>query len=146
MEKSFLFQLSNTLEYSKDGGFAETATLEFLPPSMDSLDESTEFDQLVMGAMMSAGKLAPINRDADPNKKTENPSASDIKVILFASQDVKFKNVASSFKILSQKVAKLDDKTFMKKDLFNRVDLEDFKNMISEYAANFTFPSLLKEE
>jgi len=146
MDENYLFQLKTPLEYSVDGKFEQTSTIVFSPPTMSVLKESTEFEQLLMGAMMG---LAEFSKDLDIDKEggpDSAPSLSEIRTIIFASQKIKVIDIASAFKKLAEKTAKLDSKTFIKADLMNRMDMNEFIDMLCGYASNFSFPSLFNGE
>lgn len=147
MEKSIFYQLSEEFEYGSGGDFIKTATIELLPPNMGCFKESKKFDQLITGAMLSAGKLSPSldKKEDDADNENKLPKASDLKLIIHASQDISVVEISEAFKILAEKVCKLDKDTFIIKDDFDDMEIDDFMNLICEYAANFTFPSLLKE-
>ncbi len=107
------------------------------------------------GALISAGKVASSGRekadleedkDALSRLKDNIPSADEIKMLLFISQDVKVRDIAKVFKKLACKTAKLDGEEKMKDSYFARMSRNDFIRMICEYASFFTFPSLLRGE
>ena len=140
MEKALIFKLSSEAEYTKDGDFTKTASLEFAAPSMACFEEASDFQQLVARAFMSAAKAS--GEVADPNAKAETPTGKEIKIILNASDSVRFTHVAAAFRTLACKVGTFDGVTPMLEDHFAKLDMKDFENMICEYIANFTFPSL----
>lgn len=154
MEDNFLYNLKVPLKYStKDKGFAETCTVEFSPPNMNIFDESADFEQLCVGAMMSAAKTIDKTDKSDKSVELEKdekdekpPSAEDVKMLLMASKDVKFKDIAKIFKKICVKTAKLDDTIFMKDAHFDKLNIDDFKNMLCGYASFFIFPSLMRGE
>ena len=149
MEDNFVYQLNKILKYSLKGEFVETGQIEFTPPSMTIFDESSDFEQLCMGAMMSAAK--GVDRQNTENKKDEDddkklPNTEEIRMLLLASQDIKFKDIAKIFRKICTKTAKLDEKTLMKDSHFDKLNIDDFRNMLCGYAAFFVFPSLMRGE
>ena len=54
LEEDYIYQLEKTIEYSKDGEFVKTGEIRFRPPDMSVFDESTDFEQIMMGSIMSA--------------------------------------------------------------------------------------------
>jgi len=147
MEKdTFLFQLSKELQYSKAGDFENTATIELMAPGMAEFDEAARFEQLVMGAFLSAGKYAQGNEKQEDGP-TSTPKKEEIKMLLLAAQDVSLVDTAEAFKSLACKVASLDDSgSMMKKAHFDKMTRNDFIDMLCEYVAVFTFPSLFNGE
>lgn len=150
MEKNFIFNLSKNLKYSKDGNFQETASIEFTPPNMDTFDETTEFEQLLMGAMMSASNASnekpKSKKDEDEDEAMKIPTMSEIRMLIFVSQGVKVKAIAEVFKKIALSSAKLDEKQKMLNSHFNAMEKTDFIDMMCGYASFFTFPSLLRGE
>jgi hypothetical protein len=150
MNENFLFQLSKELEYSKSGEFVKTATIEFTPPNMSVLNETNAFSQLLMGSLMSAGKLAPdwiVNKSGEEKeaKEIKAPSGDEIRMMIFASQDIEVNLLCLAFKKIACKCGKLDEQTKIKNSHFDKMKMDDFLDMMCGYAANFTFPSLLKD-
>lgn len=149
MEKNFIFNLSKKLKYSKDGDFQETASIEFTPPNMDTFDETTEFEQILMGAMMSASNASNEKPKKDKDAEDEAmkiPTMSEIRMLIFVSQGVKVKAIAEVFKKIALSSAKLDEKQKMLDTHFNAMEKTDFIDMMCGYASFFTFPSLLRGE
>lgn len=139
----FYHNLSQEFEFAKDGGFTKTATIELQAPSMECFQEAADFQQLVARAFMSAAKntvgAEPTDQEHDGS---ETPNASEINVILNASADVKFSDIAEAFKTLACKVGTFDGVTKLKRDHFKKFDISDFVKMICGYVENFIFPSL----
>jgi hypothetical protein len=150
--ESYVYDLTKKLEYSKDGDFVETGSIIFDPPSMLVFDEASDFEQIIMGAMISASKASgkqPDEEDEDQIKslsQMEIPSASEIKVILNVSQDIKIRDIAKVFRKLAKKTGKLDNNIKLKDSHFDKMTRDDFMNMLCGYASFFTFPSLLGGE
>lgn len=141
----YIFNLSNTVEYSKDGEFHQTATLEFRAPSMDEFDLASDLSQLVMRATLDARKLALDEQD-EQVVKDEEATPDAVKIILLASKDVKFSEVASIFKKLAFRICTVDGKTLLVESVLKQISLEDFTEVVCGYIANFTFPSLFSGE
>lgn len=152
MEDKFTYKLSSLLEYSKDGQFVETGEITFDPPSMESNDEATEFEQIVMGAIMSAGKnakkddLEESEEEVEEDGKKRTPTPMEVRVLLFSGQDVKVTSIIKSFKKLAVKTGKLDSEVRLKHTHFDIMDRKDFMGLMSGYISFFTFPSLLRGE
>jgi len=151
--ENYLFQLDTPIEYSKDGEFVQTATIELLPPSADSIVESMKLSQFVMQAFTEARKntseddlseedMAAIKEKAD-NKDTLNIlEASQVQTILFSSK-IDLSKVFALFKKLMMKVGKLDkDFKPIKEAHFRKFTYDDTVRMMCEYIANFIIPSL----
>ena len=161
MEKEFIFNLKEKLEYSRGGEFVETATLELSPPSMASYVESAELSQYVMGAFLESQqrvnpdqiemarevKAAAKAADAADDDNGNILEASEIKVMLFAATQVRFAtDIVPCFRRLLPFVCTLDGTTPMKSSLIDRLQPDDFTNCICEYIVNFITPSLLSGE
>lgn len=158
MEK-FVYNLREELKYSRDGQPVSTASIEFTAYNMESFDEGTAFEQLVMGAFAGSTKgmsveeiekAQELNRKKKSEKGKDNDNdltASDIKSMLMSSQDVSMSDISGKFKAMALKVANLDSKgTRFTETLFSRLSVNDFMDMICEYIVNFTYPSLLGTE
>jgi len=154
MKNQLEFQLSETIQISRKGEFEETATIVVDPPSMDCNDEVSDFEQMFMGAMITAGKLfqSDVIKDAVDSKeeksamqelKDNTPSQEEIRMMLFATQEVKFKDLFKAFKKIALKSAYVADGVKMKESHFDKMTRDDSIRFICEYASFFTYPSLL---
>ncbi len=144
MEENYIYQLENTIEYSKGGEFVKTGEIEFRPPDISVFDESSDFEQIIMGSIMSAAKSSKMSDEIDEDKKMEIPTPYEIRMLLFVSQEIKVKDIATIFKKLVCKTATFDGETKLKMDHFKKFSKDDFLNMMCGYANFFSFPSLLK--
>jgi len=153
LEKNYTYKLENLLEYSHEGQFEKTGEISFSPPGMDILDETTDLDQLVMGAFMSAGKRSQGGSESESDEKEEAgpqkaPTPKEIKAVLFSCdvKDVKVTDIVKSFKTVAFLSGKLDDSgQKLNKDLISKMSKNDFVSMMCGYISFFTFPSLLSE-
>lgn len=141
MSDTLIFKLSKTIEYSRDGNFVKTATLELEAPSMNCFDEALELSQAVMKAVMDAADIAG---SAEENSvKQEGAISRDaMRMLLLSSNRVPFKDVSKICRNLFVKVGTYDGKTSLINDTFKKLSVSDFSNMIFDYCANFIFPSL----
>ena len=149
MEDNYIYNLKKNFKYSKKGDFLETGSIEFTPPDMDCFNESSDFEQIIMGSIVSAGKSSDIKPDDEEEKTIKDmkpPTASEIRMMLYVSQEIKVVDVANAFKRLAIKTAKFDETTKLKNDHFNKLSKDDFMDMMCGYASFFTFPSLLRGE
>ncbi len=157
MEENFLYNLKEPLEYTPKGkgNFEKTATVEFTPPNMKCFNEVSDFEQLFMGSLVSAGNLSKAGNIAETpeeeksalqNLKDNVPKARDIRMMITMSQEIKITSLFGAFKRLACKCAKLDNITPIKIAHFEKLEYNDALNMLCEYASFFTFPSLLVEE
>ena len=64
LEENYIFKLKENLQYSVKGDFTETGSIEFEPPGMNCFNESSKFEQLIMGSIVSAGKASGIKADS----------------------------------------------------------------------------------
>lgn len=142
MMKNFLFNLSQTLEYSVDGKKQTTATLEFRAPAITEYDELVILNQYVMQAMLSVRKH--INED-DVDQKDEKigkVKGQELKMMLLGS-DIPFLEIVEAFKKIATRTGTADGKTPLKRSHFDRLLPGDLTNLVCDYCANFIFPSLL---
>lgn len=140
-QKSIGVKLSKPLEYSSDGDFKKTAELEFGCPTMAIFDEASDLSQMVMNALMDAGKNAPKNdEESEPSGDLD---ADSVRVVLMSAERVKFKDVAKCFEKLALKCGTYDGKEVLTDSTFKKLSIEDFSRCICEYIANFIVPSLL---
>lgn len=139
----YIFNLSDTVEYSKDGDFQKSATLEFRSPTMNEFDLASDLAQLVMRATLDARQFIPEDKT---EIKDEDVTPDAVKIILLASKDVKFSEVADVFKRLAFQICTVDGKTPLVENVLNKISMEDFIEMVCGYIANFTFPSLFSGE
>lgn len=156
MEDTFIYELRKILKYTQkknnDADFAETGMIEFYPPSMQSFDEASDFEQIIMGAMVSAGRLNPGKDDKEDDKEDDKPqeipTPDEIKAMLFAADinQVSVRKVAKVFRKLAVKTGRLDDNTRLKDSHIDKLDRRDFLDMLSGYASFFSLPSLLNQE
>lgn len=149
MEKnSFIFKLSEELEYSQGGNFVKTASLELRTPGMGEYNESMDFAQNVLGAIAESTKNQNFSEE-DIKKAQETVSTQEIMTtgeiipLLLMSRAIKFKDTAKYFRKLLILVGTTDGKTPLTDDLINKMNPQDFTNLMGEYAANFIVPSLI---
>jgi len=152
MKENLEFQLDEALEISKGGKFEKTGTITIKPPSMDSHNAVCDFEQLFMGSMISAGNmfkgiLGDGNEEEDESAleklKNHTPSAEEIRMMVTVSQDVKLTKLFQAFKTVACKDGLVDEGLKMKESYFGKLSRNDSLRMMCEYAAFFTFPSLL---
>ena len=150
MQEQYVYQLKSLLEYTKKGEFVETGSIIFDPPNMSVNDEVTDFEQILMGSIISVSKNGLHKNDeseeVDRSEPMKAPTATEIRMLLFSSQDIRVNDVFKSFKRLAMKTAKLDDETKIYETSFDKMDRSDFIDMLCGYASFFTFPSLLRGE
>ena len=155
MEETYKYKLRRVLKYTQrkkdEADFAETGMIEFDPPSMASFDESSDFKQIIMGAMVSAGRLSPGKKDdedKEDGKPQEIPKPDEIKAMLFAADidQVSVRRVSKVFRKLAIKTARLDENTKIKDSHIEKMLPVDFEEMLCGYDSFFSLPSLLNEE
>lgn len=143
-QNPFIYNLSSTIEFTKDGDFSKTATIELSGPSMSVFDISSQLSQLVMRAMLDAQSLQDRFKDTEVSAEQAAASVDDkaVKMILMASKSVSFAEVAEVTKKLFVKVGTYDGKTPLRDTVFRSISINDFTEMICGYIANFIIPSL----
>lgn len=141
-----IYNLSETIEYAKDGDFHKTATIEFTGPSMGVYEMSLELSQYVTRAMMDAQDFLNKQIKSEVEKEEDSNMTGDaMKIILMSSKSVKFSDIANCCKKLFLKVGTYDGEVKLKDTIFSKISLEDFISMVCEYIANFIFPSLFSQ-
>ena len=150
MGENLIYQLLEEMEYTKNGEFCKTVTLEFRTPLMDEFDLSSDLAQLVMGALMDAGSSAS-GQDIEKAQENSDAGFGDIKphelrVVLLSSQKIKFKDTARVFKKLAIKTGTFEGTEPLTEDKINTLSQEDFISLVCTYIANFTLPSLFSGE
>jgi hypothetical protein len=143
MEENYIYQLKNILKYSKGSDFGDCASIEFTPPDMSILDETGMLEQLVMGAIVSATKGAERSGTAPVKEEDKIPGPEEIRMLLMSAQDIKIKDISDIFKVIAIKTGKVDEKIFLTNTLINKLDINDYKEMLFGYIGFFIFPSLL---
>lgn len=146
MEENFTYNLKKLLKYTPKGSgdFSETGAIEFTPPSMAVFDEAADFEQIIMSSMMSAAKLGDVEeKKEEGGGKMEIPTPGELRVAIHAGT-VPVKKIAELFRKLAYKTGYLDENTLIKKSHFQKMDRDDFLDMMCGYASFFTFPSLLR--
>ncbi len=154
-----IFDLSKVLSISNKGDFQDTGTIEVTPPNMDHFNAITDFEQLFMGSVVSAGNLFKDDKDKNieveeekeeeksalEKLKNNTPSASDIRMLITISQEIKIKDLFQAFKKVVFKTAfvDIDAKLKLKETHFDKMGIDDSLRFLCEYASFFTFPSLL---
>ncbi len=149
------FMLTELLEYSvtkgnNKGTKSNTACIIMRPPRMTEFNESSDFGQMVAGALADVGKFYgdvknPTNKDEPKKKSDEDMTAAAVRIMLFSS-DRSVSQIAKRFRALACKVCTLDDSgSYIKDSHMDKMSLKDFTNMMCEYVANFTYPSLFKD-
>lgn len=154
MDEPLLYDLSEPLKIADEkGGFTDTYQIELAPPSMKHFDEVSDFEQLFMGAIVSAGTMVDngsdkeeLDDDALAKLKKKAPTATEIKLLLHISQKIKYKDVFKAFRKLACLCGKVDEGVKLKKKHFEMMSKKDVDMMICTYASVFTFPSLLSGE
>ena len=139
MEQEYNFDLSNELQFTKDGDFATTATLSFSTPGMAVYDELQVLSQLTMAAMMDARKFA--SGEAVESDGDGELDANAIKIMLLSST-VKMSDVATAFKAIAVKTCELDAGVKIKNDHFQKLSPPEFNDCMFGYIVNFIVPSL----
>lgn len=142
----FIYDLSEKIEYSKDGQFKTTAIIELAGPNMSVFDLATELSQLVMRATLDAQDLSERFKNEASSSSSKDVDANAIKMILMSSKSVKFSEIANVSKKLFLKIGTFDGETTLKEAVLNRINIEDYTNLICGYIANFIFPSLFSSE
>lgn len=144
-QNPFIFDLSETVEFAKDGDFSKTASIELKGPSMQTFDLSSQLSQLIMQAMIDIQELQGRFRKEELSSIEEagEIDGKAIRMVLMASKNVSFSEISEVAKKLFVKVGTYDGKTPIKKIFFDRISINDFTSMVCGYIANFIFPSLL---
>ena len=137
------FQLSKVLPYSHKGNMENTASIVMRAPRMSEFNESSAFSQIVTQAFMDAQKwMKDDEGKATKKKKDEDMDAGAVRIMLFAS-DRNINEVSKRFKALACRVCTCNgDDAYLKESLMDKMEIEDFINMMCTYISNFIYPSL----
>lgn len=145
--ETFIFNLSNKIIYTKDGNpECESCSLEFPQPSMDNYELITDLSQLVMNAMIDASRFAPKSDNAPQVEENKEPTAGEIKAILFSAKDTRFITIWNKFKELAFKTGTVDGSTAITDLILNKITRDDATKLTCEYIAFFIAPSLFSNE
>lgn len=145
----YVYNLSENIEYSKNGEFKTTAQLEFIGPNMATFDIASDLTQKVMQAFMDATSLRDVFKNVERPKADSNDEGLDagaVKMILLQSKSVRFADVAKICKNLFTEVGTYDGSTKVKIAVLERLKIEDFTGAVCGYIANFIVPSLFSAE
>lgn len=145
MEQSpYIYNLSSLLEYTKDGDFAKTATLEFQGPTMAVFKLSSKLSQLMMRAMMDSKRdeAGQENKDITAEEAIASIDETVVKMVLMRSSSVEFSEVADVAIKLFCQVGTYDGKLKLRETAFNSISVKDFTELVCGYIANFIIPSL----
>lgn len=143
--KTLIFKLSKVIEYSKEGDFHKTATIELSAPGMPVYDLSVELSQQVMRALLDAREFKDNFSGETSSTDMDQLDANAMKVILMASKNTKFSDISKICHSLFLQVGTYDGKTPLKETVYNMISVNDYTMMVCEYCANFIFPSLFPE-
>lgn len=147
-QEPYIFELSETIEFTRDGDFSKTASFILGGPTSAEFALSTKISQYVTQATLDAQRYKTAFADtgqaaAAPTTKNDAAESPDsIKLILFSSKNVAFADIAEACKALFIKRGTFDGKTPLNAAAFNKISVNDFTDMICGYIANFIFPSL----
>ena len=150
--ESYIFNLKNAIEVSKDGAFVETAAFEFAAPAMSDFKHSSRLSQMIMRAIMDSqdfGDPEAMRKAAEEFKSgsvEEEMDASSVKVILLASKSIELSQVGEVFTGLAIRVGKADAGVPLTAANINRVTPDEFIDMMCGYIAHFICPSLFTSE
>lgn len=142
--ETLIYKLKKGIKYSTQGKFKETATLEVKPPTIKEMEPAVRLSQLVTNAMFDARKLMPEGQGVDVENPDQQqmPTAKELKLILFASDNVDFNKIFDAFKEIALTSGTFDGKEPLKETAFDKIGMEDSILFACEYIANFIFPSL----
>lgn len=140
-----IYNLSQTLEYTKAGDFEETASITLLPPTFETMDHELKLGQAFVRAAMSASQNTPKQAEQEDTGNASIDSNAVRVILLSSDQDVKA--IVDTFIDVCSKVAYLDDekKIRMKQDHFKKLATADIMSMMCEYIAAFIAPSALPQ-
>lgn len=158
-QNPYIFQLSNVIEYTKDGDFCQTAELYLRGPSMDEYNLSGRLAQFVTRAIVEAQELNQViqsldaetiraAREAAAEKKKKDGKDQEEKesgmamMAIMSSKSIKISEVADICKKLFVRVGTYDGKLPLREAVFKSISVNDFTRMMSGYIENFITPSL----
>lgn len=155
-QKTFTFQLSDTLKYGHEGTFYETNELELHSPCRANLKISRKIEQILMKAVMEQSiKSAPLINTNKDSSSDESSDEEDLKeaakamsgTIVMAAiycqtppVDVFFSHFRD---LMGTQCCRLSDTHNMTKEIYDKLDPEDEKRLAGEYCAFFLIHSFL---
>lgn len=143
--QTWLYDLSEELEYSVKGEFEKTCQLEFKAPCYETLSASSALGKYLMKAIMDSAKNA---KQGVKEETSEASIDSDAVQMIILSSDVDWDDLFSAFKRLAFESCTLDGegKVKLKEAHFQNVKPDDIYGMCFGYIANFIVPSVMPAE
>ena len=149
---TFTFTLSETLKYSKDGGFKEANELVLHSPSRTEIKISRKIEQIITQSTLELGNTSPnlikassADDDDDAKKKDDDdPEGKQIFIALYASSssiDIFYNRFQE---LMCTQCCRINDVDQMDKPIYLKLLPEDEKRLAGQYCAFFLMPSFLK--
>lgn len=150
-EQTFFFNLSEPLEFTKNGEFSETLSLEISPPAPQNYEFVMDLAQKVTKAMFDAQRTFAGLSDSDesPQAQDAEMNADAIKMMLLSSSVGMGDYIWTMAKLLVI-TCTLDGETRITNAIFDKIGIADKNRLLCEYVVNFivplTFAQALREE
>jgi hypothetical protein len=139
-------RLKTPIKYAVKGNNETAHEVTLAPPVHATMKKAAKIAQFFLRAAQEAQEAVGMNpeavqalaaeQDGPPGMKVEEVQA----LILSSSQDLD--PLYDAFEGILTSSAYLDEKVLMKKAVIERMDPDDFNNLMFEYIVNFTIPSL----
>jgi hypothetical protein len=148
-EQTFFFNLSEPLEFTKNGQFAETLSLEISPPAPQNYEFVMDLAQKVTRAMFDAQRTFAGLSDDESSPQDAEINADAVKMMLLSSSVGMGDYIWSMAKLLVT-TCTLDGETRITNAIFDKIGIADKNRLLCEYVVNFivplTFVPALREE
>jgi hypothetical protein len=148
LEKKYDFEVKEKFKYAYKGNEQEVEFITLHPPTSKNLKESSDLKQFVFRALTEASERNP-GKDKDEEEPAEGAQAeltgADILLSIYAASRVSLaKFLVTGIELLSTKgVAEVDGEERLTKTLIDKMDPDEFEEMLGEYIARFIMASAL---
>ena len=141
MKERFMFELSEIITYSEDGGQREALEVEVIAPSKKLYKKTYLLQQIVTQSLLRAQDIMP---KGDGSEKEEaDVTGKDMKMILLAG--------GADIEACIDQVCKIGKEGCIKVGgnninfiQWDKIDPIDQEKLTCEFIANFTFPLVMK--
>lgn len=144
MKDKIIYELQVGFSYGDSQGNQQTASfIELAAPTSRNMTECAELKQSFYRALPDDKDATDEDREG---KEISEVNGADVIGLILRSKDVKLITVLLHAKALfCSGVAKVDGQTKLTKPLCDKMNNDDFENMVGEYLVNFILASILQK-
>ncbi len=144
MKDKITYELKAGFTYGDKDGNQQTASfIELAAPTSRNMTECAELKQSFYRALPDDKDATDEDREG---KEIGDIKGADVIGLILRSKDVKLITVLLHAKALfTSGIAKVDGETKMTKPLCDKMNNEDFEDMVGEYLVNFILASMLQK-